>query len=126
MNDSTLVDITSFTTDPALDWAPDNGSLSLDKICVKNLRSVQNLIKPQFTLSPNPAKDMIEIRQENLADGSASVSVYNASGSKIYSAYWQQGNATMSIPVAGFSQGLYNVVIVTGQDVFTLPVIVVN
>ncbi len=68
-------------------------------------------IKP-LTISPNPAKDFIQI---TVAEVGANITIYNVSGKKVYQK--QSNQSTMQIDISTLASGLY-VVLVQGESVY--------
>ncbi|MBK8584751.1 MAG: T9SS type A sorting domain-containing protein [Bacteroidetes bacterium] len=73
------------------------------------------MVKPSVVLSPNPANDKLNLRFYNLSPGSKSVlRLYNVTGELIKST--EISSIETQLDLSGFSNGIYMVQLISGQN----------
>jgi trimeric autotransporter adhesin len=82
------------------------------------------LFKTNYTaqVTPNPAKDFINLYINKLGNQAATIQLLNTEGKIVYSTVSSQSN--LQISTAGISQGLYFVKVIDANNVTTLRVVV--
>jgi Secretion system C-terminal sorting domain len=82
------------------------------------------LFKTNYTaqVTPNPAKDFINLYINKLSNKAATIQLLNTEGKIVYSTVSSQSN--LQISTAGISQGLYFVKVIDADNVTTLRVVV--
>lgn len=78
--------------------------------------SATNLNGLQFTVYPNPVKDMLKLEWQNAIPVTGKILITNLMGREIYSTYLKSGSKQFQYPVAAFPKGIYFVQIQSGNE----------
>ena len=102
------------------------GCQSTDSIaCILAHISPQMLGIQQWKIAPNPVSDRLSVQIAWQKATSGSILLFNSLGEKVYShAFSSQFSTEMEIDVTPFSQGLYNIVVMTDKGSFVQKVII--
>lgn len=113
-----MVNITSsdFNGNPV-----DGSTLYIDDLQLKNpptsIGNVSHQTK-NFVVYPNPATNVLYIKQTNSTKEDVEVSIYNIAGKLIFTQHYEQNLfKTISIPIQDFAAGLYQYKISNGEQI---------
>jgi hypothetical protein len=94
-----------------------DGQFSNSKVVAVHL----NKTDMQLLVSPNPAKDILQVQTGNGVTGNATLMISDATGRQVYKKeiLLQQGSNTMPVNISLLSSGIYYVRLTNANESFT-------
>lgn len=105
------------------DDVPNIGSGGIDVAPTLSIHAISHS-NPDFTIYPNPAQSMLNIKRDGIGEDQVSLHMYNISGKKMYTGLMQPGDKSHTIDIAGKNSGIYLLKIITSENAETKTIII--
>ncbi len=108
-----------------------DGSITIDGVCVQNIRRIGGFKLTEMQISPNPANQSINITIESGEVGTFELSIYSTEGIEIENYKWHRTKSSpeaneFNIDLTKISSGIYRIMLRSPMEIISKPLSVVK